>query len=80
MELKIKLNNVNDAVLFVAKCNEFKEYDIDVIYNRYIIDAKSLMGVLSIGTNECHIELHVADDDFETQERFRKAMKLWIQE
>ena len=64
----------------MAKCNEFKEYDIDVIYNRYIIDAKSLMGVLSIGTNECYVELHVAHDNVETQEKFRKAMKLWIQE
>lgn len=79
MKLKIKLNNVNDAVLFVAKCNEFKENDIDVQYNKYIIDGKSLMGVLSIGTNECYVNLNVADDDTKTQEKFRKAMELWVQ-
>lgn len=47
MKLRVKLPNISDAALFCAKCNEFKE-DIDYIYGRYIVDGKSLMGILSV--------------------------------
>ncbi len=46
-ERKIKLPEVADAKRFVteaAKC----DFDIDVSYNRVVIDAKSLLGVLSL--------------------------------
>ena len=78
MKLKVKLVTVNDAVLFVAKCNEYME-DIDYFYNRYIIDGKSLMGILGIGlNNECVVEIHT--DDEECIRRFREDMALWIME
>ena len=43
---KIKLNSVNNAALFVKKCGEFEE-DIDYIHGRYVIDAKSIMCIMS---------------------------------
>lgn len=39
-----KFDDVKDFVLAAEKC----DYDVDVSYNRVIIDAKSLMGVLSM--------------------------------
>ena len=44
---KIKLSETAQAIDFVksaGKCN----FDIDVFYNRVIIDAKSILGVLSL--------------------------------
>lgn len=44
---RIMLSNAEDVKSFVAaasKCN----FDIDVFYNRVVIDAKSLLGVMSL--------------------------------
>lgn len=46
-ERKIRLNGVNDVSRFVQAA-ERCDYDVDVFYNHYIVDAKSLMGVLSL--------------------------------
>ena len=46
-ECKIKLSSTEDVKKFVSaagRCN----FDIDVFYNRVIIDAKSILGVLSM--------------------------------
>ena len=45
-ERKIKLNpeDVKGFVAAATKC----DFDIDVFYNRIIIDAKSMLGVLSL--------------------------------
>lgn len=44
---KIKLNEFDDVKNFVLAAEKC-DYDVDVSYNRFVIDAKSLMGVLSM--------------------------------
>ncbi|MEF9839672.1 MAG: HPr family phosphocarrier protein [Lachnospiraceae bacterium] len=44
---KIKLNKTNEVVEFVNSAEKC-DFDIDVFYNRIIIDAKSILGVLSL--------------------------------
>ena len=46
-ERKIKLNpeDVKGFVAAAAKC----DFDVDVTYNRVVIDAKSILGVISLG-------------------------------
>lgn len=79
MKFKIKLKTVNDASLFAAKCNEYKNYDIDYLYNRFVIDGKSLMGILSTGLEkECFVEIHC--DEKNICNKFYEDMKLWIVE
>ena len=46
-ERKIKLPEVSDAKRFVSAASRC-DFDIDVFYNSIIIDAKSLLGVLSM--------------------------------
>lgn len=76
MKFKIRLDTVNNAALFVAKCSEYK-CDIDYSYDRYVIDAKSLMGVLSTGLEHtCMVEIHT--DDAKLADRFRKSVAMWI--
>ena len=46
-ERQIKLSQTEDVKNFVraaSKCN----FDIDVFYNRVVIDAKSILGVMSL--------------------------------
>ena len=49
VERHIRLNETEDVKEFVneaAKC----DFDIDISYNRIIIDAKSILGILSMGS------------------------------
>lgn len=44
---RIMLHTLEDAKAFVAEATRC-DFDIDVFYNRVIIDAKSILGVLSL--------------------------------
>ena len=58
---KIKLNSVNNAALFVKQCGEFEE-DIDYIHGRYVIDAKSIMGIFSLDLSKSiDLNIHATD-------------------
>lgn len=46
--MTIRLNTIDDANNFVKIIDKY-EYDIDAVYGRYVIDAKSIMGLLSLG-------------------------------
>lgn len=46
-EKKIKLPTVADAKAFVDEAGKCA-FDIDIFYNRVVIDAKSILGVLSL--------------------------------
>lgn len=47
----IKLMDVNDVAEFVNAAQKC-DFDIDISYNRFIIDAKSLVGVLSMDLSQ----------------------------
>ncbi|MDY3813540.1 MAG: HPr family phosphocarrier protein, partial [Candidatus Copromonas sp.] len=44
---KIKISTIDDAKDFVSKAVAC-DFDINIFYNRVIIDAKSILGVLSL--------------------------------
>ena len=44
---RILLPTIDDAQMFVAAATQC-DFDIDVYYNRVVIDAKSILGVLSL--------------------------------
>ena len=43
----IKLNSINDVKQFVNIVNKY-DFDVDLVSGRYIIDAKSIMGIFSL--------------------------------
>ncbi len=60
---QIKLNTINevkDFVNIVLQC----PYDVDLVSGRYIIDAKSLMGIFSLDLTR-PIDLSADTDDVE---------------
>ena len=46
-EIKIKLSNVQDIREFVNQVI-LADYEVDLIQGRYVIDAKSIMGIFSL--------------------------------
>lgn len=74
-QYRIRLETANNAALFVTICNEFG-CDIDAECGRYVLDAKSIMGVLSVGLDrELLITLHT--DNLSVADEFEEAIKLW---
>lgn len=63
-ERKIKLNGeaVADFVRAAEKC----DFDIDIFYNRFIIDAKSIMGVFSLDlSKDLTVRYNGSNQEFE---------------
>lgn len=72
MRIPVKFKNATDASKFVVLCNTFEE-DVNLYYKRYIIDAKSILGVLSCDFYET-LEVEILSDDTNTQQSFQKAI------
>ena len=63
LEKKIQLKAFSDVKEFV-KAAEKCEYDVDVLYNRVVVDAKSILGVMSMDlTRPLTVKYHVEDQD-----------------
>lgn len=64
-ETKIRLTSLEEAKAFVQaamKC----DFDVDVYYNRVVIDAKSILGVLSLDlTRELTVRAFGENAEFE---------------
>lgn len=45
--IKLDADSAQEFVNAASKC----DFDIDVFYNRFIIDAKSILGILSLDLN-----------------------------
>lgn len=75
---KVLLPNVTSVSMFVRTCEQFEE-DINYRYGRYIIDAASLMGILSCDLNK-PAEVEILTDDPEVINNFEKSIEKWIVE
>lgn len=62
---KIKLSGTEDVREFVSAAEKC-DFDIDIFYNRFVIDAKSILGVLSLDlTKELTVQYGGSDLKFE---------------
>ena len=54
----IQHNSINDVKIFVNTVNKYS-FDIDLISGRYIVDAKSIMGIFSLDlAKPIKVEIH----------------------
>lgn len=73
MELNIKLESIEKVKQFVRKA-ESLPYNIDIISGRYIVDAKSILGIFSLNlSNTLKMTVHADEDDCE-------EFGLWLKE
>ena len=62
--VKVKLNSIDSAKDFSKVCEKFDE-DVDYVIGRYVIDAKSLLGILSTTLGKiAHVTIHSKDKNF----------------
>lgn len=73
---KIKIGNISKAIDFVKVCEKFKE-DINYCYGRFIIDAKSLLGILSCNVEE-PANVEILTTNTAVVDEFKEAIKEWI--
>ncbi|MDE6738440.1 MAG: HPr family phosphocarrier protein [Lachnospiraceae bacterium] len=64
--IKLRPDEVRDFVSAASKCI----YDVDISYNSYIVDAKSIVGVLGLNFNQV---LTVAYNGYDAE--FEKYLK-----
>ena len=71
---KIKLNAAEDVQEFVKAASKC-DFDIDIYYNRFLIDAKSILGILSMDlTKVLTVDCHGENQEFErTLQKFAVA-------
>ncbi len=59
--VKISLNSIDKVKSFVNDITKF-DYDFDLVSGRYVIDATSIMGILSLALSK-PIDLNIHADD-----------------
>ncbi len=74
--MTVRLNTPNDAALFTTVCARYDE-DIDYQVGRYTVDAKSLMGILSLCLGKrALVRMNTHSEDVFND--FKDNIKLWI--
>lgn len=77
-KIEVLLNTIDRVKKFAIKASEFSS-DIDVIKDGYVVDGKSILGILSVDLRRPLIsELH-SDNPYEI-ERFNNVMSEFIYE
>lgn len=57
----IMLKSINDVKNFVNSVNRY-DFDVDLSSGRYVVDAKSIMGIFSLDLSKpIKVEVHVGD-------------------
>ncbi len=63
MKIKLGVDDVRDFVKAAAEC----DFDVDVNYNRVLVDAKSILGVMSMDLNNVlTVKFYGEDSGFES--------------
>ncbi len=57
----VSLDSINDVKNFVNAVNKY-EFEVDLVSGRYIVDAKSIMGIFSLDLSK-PITVNIQSDD-----------------
>lgn len=67
----ISLNSIDKVKSFVNTITRY-DYDFDLISGRYVIDAKSIMGIFSLDLSKpIQLNIHMEDEDTEILEALK---------
>ena len=75
--VKISLNSIDKVKSFVNEITKY-DYDFDLVSGRYVIDAKSIMGIFSLDISK-PIDLNIHADDSEI-DKILETLKPYIVE
>ena len=63
-EVQIKLNTIDDVKNLVSDITEF-ECDFEIVSGRFVVDAKSIMGIFSLDLSKKLMLIIQSDDEYE---------------
>ena len=72
--VKISLNSIDKVKSFVNEITKF-DYDFDLVSGRYVIDAKSIMGIFSLDLSKS-IDLNIHVRHLNIRQQDRKSTRL----
>ena len=75
--VEISLNSIDKVKSFVNEITKY-DYDFDLVSGRYVIDAKSIMGIFSLDLSKS-IDLNIHADDSEI-DKILETLKPYIVE
>lgn len=68
IEVQISLNSIDKVKSFVNAITQF-DFDFDLISGRYVIDAKSIMGIFSLDLSKpIDLKIHAEENKYEVME------------
>ena len=63
--VKISLNSIDKVKSFVNQITKF-DYDFDLVSGRYVIDAKSIMGIFSLDLSKpIELAIHAGEEELD---------------
>lgn len=69
--VKISLNSIDKVKSFVNEITKY-DYDFDLVSGRYVIDAKSIMGIFSLDLSKpIDLNIHAEDNIDEVMESLK---------
>ena len=69
--IQISLNSIDKVKAFVNDITKF-DYDFDLVSGRYVIDAKSIMGIFSLDLSKpIDLNIHAEDGTDEVMETLK---------
>lgn len=74
--MKIRLKTIDSVKDFVSAMSKL-ESEIDLISGRYVINAKSIMGIFSLDLTK-DIEVKISEIDKEELEKFNNLIKPYL--
>lgn len=72
LEFNVKLNMISDIKDFLAETSKIVD-DVDLQKNRYVVDAKSIVGVFTLDLSE-PVKVVIHSEDESLLEPFKKWM------
>ena len=75
-EIKIKLDTVDDVKEFVEYVTDFG-CDFEIVADRFVVDAKSIMGIFSVDLSK-DLTLVIGTDDKTEIDRIKKTIQKFV--
>ena len=74
--VQISLNSIDKVKSFVNDITKF-DYDFDLVSGRYVVDAKTIMGIFSLDLSK-PIDLNIQADEGEELDNILKTLAPYI--
>lgn len=76
-KLIVVLNSIEKVRDFINRVSTFTDTDMDLVHGKYVVDAKSILGIFSLNLSE-PLELIIHSTDNTTISNIKNSIKNYI--